>query len=85
MCSENGVVIGNYVPKEEDSEGDMRLFSARLELAGGFVPLLKVIECIEEHPGGVRIVSASFRRLRDGKAGYTVTLDLWLMQLEERI
>lgn len=85
ICCDNGVVIGNYVPSDEGHEGGVWLFSAKMELTGEFVPLLRVLECIECRTDGVRVVSARFRRVRKGKAGYTVMLELLLRQLEERV
>ena len=45
----------------------------------------RVLECIECRTDGVRVVSARFRRVRKGKAGYIVMLELLLRQLEERV
>lgn len=82
VCAGSKVSVGHYSPVEEGREGTLRLVSARLELTGDFIGLLKVLSCIEDMEE-IRVSDAGFRTVKEGKNGKTVRLELTMMQVEE--
>lgn len=81
VCVENNVLVDLFSPKEIGREAALRLVSAKLNLMGEFVGLLKVLACIEDVPD-IKLNSVKFSTVKSGKNGKTIQLELTLLQME---
>lgn len=78
VCKENDVSIKQYEPQLLDSEGDYKLYSAKLLLSGSYVDLVRALEYRENNIAFVKISSLQFeyneKRMKDGKIEMRLTL-----------
>ncbi|MCM1501389.1 MAG: hypothetical protein NC115_01825 [Bacteroidales bacterium] len=81
-CALNGVTVGNYVPHEIGREGKMALYSADMQLYGGFVPLLKILSFIENSVPEVRMTSVKFILEKPSGKTPVLHLDVSIIQVE---
>ncbi len=78
LTGEDDVVINEYSPSVEKSDGGLSIVRAKLQLKGRFVPLLKVVHLLENQPD-ISLADICFSH-KTGKESL-VTLDLDLIQL----
>lgn len=78
LTGENEVIINEYAPSVEKSDGGLSIVRARLQLRGRFIPLLKVVHHLENQPE-ISLADICFSH-KTGKDPL-VTLDLDLIQL----
>lgn len=78
LTGEDDVVINEYSPSVEKSDGGLSIVRARLQLKGRFIPLLKVVHLLENQPD-ISLADICFSH-KTGKESL-VTLDLDLIQL----
>lgn len=78
VCKENDVLIKQYEPQVLDSEGDYRLYSAKLLLSGSYVDLVRVLKYWKDNIAFVKISSLQFaydeKKMKDGKIEIRLTL-----------
>lgn len=78
LTGKDDVVINEYAPSVEKSDGGLSIVRARLQLKGCFIPLLKVVHLLENQPE-ISLADICFSH-KTGKDPL-VTLDLDLIQL----
>lgn len=78
LTGDDDVVINEYAPSVEKSDGGLSIVRARLQLKGRFIPLLKVVHLLENQPD-ISLADICFSH-KTGKEPL-VTLDLDLIQL----
>lgn len=74
---EQKVTIERFAPFITGDESGIKTITAEMDLAGGYVALIKVINSIEKEIPGCRIMSVSFhstKELRTGKDKLTSTI-----------
>lgn len=81
-CWESNAMVEHYSPSELCREGRLSLVSARLDLVGDFISLLRVLSRVEE-VHGIKISNVNFSVKKSGKSERTVLLEMELVQMEE--
>ena len=78
LSGDGDVVINEYAPSVEKSDGGLSIVRARLQLKGRFIPLLEVVHFLENQQD-ISLADICFSH-KSGKE-MLVTLDLDLIQL----
>ena len=78
LSGDDDVVINEYTPSVEKSDGGLSIVRARLQLKGRFIPLLKVVHILENQPE-LSLADICFSHKSEKET--LVTLDLDLIQL----
>lgn len=83
ILTENGVSVVGYTPRFIRNAGAWDLYSGELELGGGFIPLLKVVACLQEKQSESHIVSLCYRASHDvAKKEIQLRLTVFLQVIE---
>lgn len=82
-CKKHGISITGYEPDEIDAEDPLRLYSARLDLSGNFIPLIKTMAALSRKTDGVRIAACSFETVKKRGKESTIMLEMQLVLLED--
>lgn len=82
-CKKHGISITGYEPDEIDAEDPLRLYSARLDLSGSFIPLIRTMAALSEKTDGVRIAGCSFDTVQKRGKRNTIMLEVELVLLED--
>ncbi len=79
-----GVTVIGYTPWLSGEDRGWKLYTAELTLAGGFLPMLEVLDALEREGEGMRPVAASFRLHADARnRERQLQLTLWIQQITE--
>lgn len=82
VLKDNQVTLVKYVPYLTREEGMLQMYTGELVLAGGFIPLLKVMNAVEQPEHPEKMVSAGFQLRRDrGQKECQLRMTLVLQQL----
>lgn len=79
------VTILNYVPWLTLEENGVQLYSAELTLAGGYIPMLKILAALEQEGKYVNVAAACFSTHTIPKnREKQLQLTLWIQQIIEK-
>ena len=78
LSGDGDVVINEYAPSVEKSDGGLSIVRARLQLKGRFIPLLEVVHILENQQD-ISLADICFSHKSEKET--LVTLDLDLIQL----
>lgn len=78
VCEKNSVAVKQYEPTLSDTEGDYKLYTANLILAGTYIDLVQTLQYCEKNIQSIKISTLKFeydeKRMKDGKVEMVVEM-----------
>lgn len=85
VVTDNHLSIVAYSPLFTSAEGEWKIYTGELELAGEYIPLLKAVDYIGQHKEWGRIRSVRFRTVADRiRHTQQLRMNLWIQQIEKQ-
>lgn len=78
VCEKNSVAVKQYEPTLSDTEGDYKLYTANLILAGTYIDLVQTLQYCEKNIQSIKISTLKFeydeKRMKDGKVEMLISI-----------